>query len=136
MIFGNVDTRNSRGCYLAHSLRTVSGRLGKGGFLTEPLIEQLSSSGHETILVASLQADDVHENEAAAQLASAIAGSGVALSRARTGRVNLFAQTAGLFHFDAQVVREINSIDQGITAATVAENQWVANAPRDPTMRC
>ena len=125
MIFGTVDIRNSEGCYLAHSLQTAEGRISKGTFLTPDIVEQLAASGLTSVLVARLGPDDVHEDTAAQTLAQGLAGKGVKLSRARTGRVNLHAQTEGLCLFDVQTIQNANAIDEGITIATIAPNQWV-----------
>lgn len=125
MIFGTVDIRNSEGCYLAHSLQTADGRISKGSLITRAIAEQLAASGVTSVLVAQLTNSDVHEDDAALTLAQNLAGKGVTLSSARTGRVNLLAKTDGLCLFDAQVIRDANAVDNGITVATLAPNQWV-----------
>lgn len=126
MIFGTVDIRNSEGCYLAHSLRTHAGRISKGTLITSELAAQLADSGFEQIVAARLETGDVHEDEASFAIARELCGSGVALSSARTGRVNLLADIEGLCRFDAQVIMAANAVDEGITVATLGENQWVA----------
>lgn len=135
MIFGSVDTRNSEGCYLAHSLRTPSGRVGKGTLITATIIEQLIDAGLCEIVVARLEANDVHEDTAAHSIASALCGSGVTVSSARTGRVNLHAEHDGLFLLDATTVQKANTVDPGITVATLPENQWVAKGRMVATVK-
>ena len=125
MIFGTVDIRNSEGCYLAHSLKTIEGRISKGTKVTAALATRLADQGIESVLVAQLEQGDVHEDDAARTLAQILNGCGVSLSSARTGRVNLFAEFEGLCQFDAQAIVAANAIDEGITVATLAENQWV-----------
>lgn len=126
MIFGSVDTRNSAGSYLAHSLRTRQTRLAKGTLVTQSIVDELIEAGYQEVVVARLEANDVHENDAAEQLANALCGTHVVMSRPRTGRVNLLAAREGLCLFEPERIREANAVNHCITVSTLAENQWVA----------
>ena len=135
MIFDTVDIHNCEGCYLAHSLRTSTGRIGKGTLITTDIAAHIAQSGVSIILVAQLEQGDTHEDEAARIVASQLGGKGVSLSRPRTGRVNLLADVEGLCHFSAQAIIAANAIDEGITIATLPENQWVAKGRMVATIK-
>jgi molybdenum cofactor cytidylyltransferase len=61
----------------------------------------------------------VSEDEAAADVAKAVAGDGVTVERAFTGRANLFAARAGVLVIDRVAVNRINDVDEAITFATL-----------------
>jgi molybdenum cofactor cytidylyltransferase len=67
-----------------------------------------------------LEAGDVSEDEAAASIAQAVAGEGVNVERAFTGRANLFAAQAGVLVVDRSAVDRINGVDEAITFATLS----------------
>ncbi len=125
MKFGAVPLDSAEGCVLAHSVALTKGRLRKGHVLTPPDIEALRAVGRDSVIAATLDADDVDENAAADALADAsMAGAqGVERSRAFTGRVNLLAAGAGVAVLDTDAIAAINSVDPMITLATVAPFQ-------------
>jgi molybdenum cofactor cytidylyltransferase len=67
-----------------------------------------------------LEEGDVSEDAAAAGIAQAVAGHGINVERAFTGRANLFAGRAGVLVVDRAVVDRINGVDEAITFATLA----------------
>ena len=67
-----------------------------------------------------LEQGDVSEDVAAASIAQAVAGDGVNVERAFTGRSNLFAAQAGVLVVDRAAVDRINGVDEAITFATLA----------------
>ena len=67
-----------------------------------------------------LEDGDVSEDVAAASIAQAVAGDGVNVERAFTGRANLFAARAGVLVVDRAAVDRINGVDEAITFATLA----------------
>ena len=74
-----------------------------------------------------LEDGDVSEDVAAGQhRAGAIAGDGVDVERAFTGRANLFAAKAGVLVVDRAAVDRINGVDEAITFATLAglQGRW------------
>lgn len=125
MWFGELPTSESEGCILAHSIRLASGRITKGTLLSKALLAVLQQGGCERITVARLDKSDVHEDDAAAMLATAVAGHGVRIDRANTGRVNLYASHDGLLSLNREALCELNGIDESVTLATLAENSWV-----------
>ena len=60
------------------------------------------------------------EDVAAAEIAAAVAGEGVHVDRAFTGRANLFAEHAGVLVVDKAGVDALNDVDPAITFATLA----------------
>jgi molybdenum cofactor cytidylyltransferase len=69
--------------------------------------------------VARAEAGDVSEDQAAAEIAKAVAGEGVRTDRAFTGRANLFAETAGVLVVERDAIDQLNRADEAITFATL-----------------
>jgi hypothetical protein len=91
--------------------------LRKGILLTEEHIAQLAVLDRPTVHVAVLETNDIHEDEAAVALASALRTQELYLSRPSGGRVNLQAEVDGLLEIDAGRLLELNMLP-GITLAT------------------
>lgn len=120
MKFGAIPVADALGAILAHSVAVPGGRLRKGQVLDPADVTRLISGGHGMVTVAQLEDGDLDEDVAAKRLATALAGNGVRLSNAATGRVNIFAREAGVAHIDASAVHAFNAINPMITVATVA----------------
>ncbi len=125
MWFGELPTSEAFDCLLAHSVRVDGKRLSKGTLLTRELQFTLQNAGVMSVIVARIDAEDLHEDDAASYIADAVAGAGLSISAASTGRVNLHAASDGLFLFSREAVLALNSVDPEITFATLAENIWV-----------
>ena len=69
--------------------------------------------------MARLEPGDVSEDKAAAEIAKAVAGQGVHVDRAFTGRANLFAEAAGVLVVDKDAIDRLNRVDEAITFATL-----------------
>jgi molybdenum cofactor cytidylyltransferase len=123
MKFGPVPLTDAQGAILAHSVDLDGKRLRKGVTLAADHIAALMAAGHETVIVARLDADDVHENEAAAALAAALVpdpgAAGLRLTAPFTGRVNLIAEGPGIALLDHAALTALNAVDPMITLATV-----------------
>lgn len=119
MRFGRVPVREAEGAILAHSVRQGEATVRKGRVLTATDVAGLAAAGVGAVTVARLSAEDVHEDEAARRLARAVAGAGLALEPAFTGRANLRAEAAGLLVLDRERIGRINRIDPAITLATL-----------------
>ena len=65
--------------------------LKKGTTIGPAEVEALTSAGVKEVVVVRLEDGDVSEDVAAASIAKAVAGDGVNVERAFTGRANLFA---------------------------------------------
>lgn len=120
MKFGPIPTAEAVGSYLAHTVRLEKGAFKKGRLLGPEDVERLADAGIDAVVVARLEADDLHEDAAAARLADALLGPGLKASAAFTGRVNLLAEKPGVLTVDAARIDRINAIHESVTVATVA----------------
>jgi molybdenum cofactor cytidylyltransferase len=119
MIFGDVPVANCAGAILAHGVKFAKTVFKKGRILSAADGAALAAAGYATVTVARLEPGDVGENEAAAELAQAVAGDGVSAAAAFTGRVNLFAKAHGLVVFDRRRIDRFNLVDESVTLATL-----------------
>lgn len=126
MIFGPTPLDEARGAILAHTVRLPGKVLKKGTVLDETALAALREAGRRDVIAARLEAGDVPEDEAADRIANALMAPLVARSRASTGRVNLFAESAGLFSVDAALVDRLNQVDESVTVATLPDRSVVA----------
>ncbi len=94
--------------------------LKKGTLIGPAEVAALDAAGIKDIVVARLEPDDVSEDVAAAEIAAAMAGEGVHVDRAFTGRANLFAELAGVLVVDKDAIDRLNRVDEAITFATLA----------------
>src|SRR5262249_59221803 len=83
-------------------------------------VASLQAAGIGEIVVARLEPGDVSEDQAAAEIAAAVAGEGVKVDRAFTGRSNLFAERPGVLVVDKTAIDCLNLIDESVTFATLA----------------
>jgi len=139
MKFGPVPVSQAEGAILAHSVALDGKRLRKGVTLEPAHLAALAAAGFETVIVARLDASDVHENEAAARLASALvpdpAAAGLRLTAPFTGRVNLLATGPGVVVMDAPALVAVNGVDPMITLATVPPFQQMATGGMVATVK-
>ncbi|NKB58559.1 MAG: NTP transferase domain-containing protein [Alphaproteobacteria bacterium] len=126
MKFGETPLEDAIGAILAHSVRTGKTSLKKGRILLDTDIALLRSAGVETVVAARLEPDDVDEDTAAARIATAAAGGNLEISAAFTGRVNLYAKTAGIVDYDLGRLNAINLVDESATVALLPPYQQVA----------
>ena len=123
MKFGTVPVQDSEGAILAHSLSVSGRKYRKGRILDESDAKAIAEAGIEVVTVARLEPGDLDENDAAAIIAARIAvdGSGFSASAPFTGRVNIYAEEAGLLELDSEALLQINGIDHSITLATLPD---------------
>jgi molybdenum cofactor cytidylyltransferase len=119
MKFGPAAPAEAKGGIVVHSIRRGGLVLRKGTVVGDAEIAALNAAGIASITVARVEPGDVSEDAAAAQLAAAIAGEGVRVDRAFTGRANLFAETAGVVVVDPGGIDRFNEVDADITLATL-----------------
>ncbi len=125
MIFATIPVSEALGAILAHGVRAGEGMLKKGRILSAADIATLQAANITSVTAAQLDADDVPEDEAARQLAVAIAGAGAMAQQAFTGRANIHAQHLGLLAVDEARVRAINHLHESLTLATLPANSVV-----------
>jgi molybdenum cofactor cytidylyltransferase len=119
MKFGPASPGDAIGGVTVHTLRQGSLVLKKGTTIGPSEVEALNKAGVKEIVVVRLEDGDVSEDVAAGGIARAIAGDGVDVERAFTGRSNLFAAQAGVLVVDRGAVDDINRVDEAITFATL-----------------
>lgn len=120
MRFGAVALADALGAIVAHAVRARGRTLKKGHVLGADDLEAIAAAGQTSVVVARLDPDDVPEDEAARRIAEAIAGPGVELGRAFTGRCNLHATARGLARIDVHGLDALNRVDEAVTLATLA----------------
>lgn len=119
MKFGPVTPNEARGGVIVHAIRQGALVLKKGTVVGDAEVTALMQAGVSSLVVARLEPGDISEDEAAASIAQAVAGDGVTVERAFTGRANLFAAEAGVLVVDRDSVNRINRVDEAITFATL-----------------
>jgi molybdenum cofactor cytidylyltransferase len=119
MKFGVMALEEAEGAFLAHSVRAGDLVMKKGRVLDAGDIEALGGRGATSVIAARLEPGDVAEDQAAARIAAAVAGTHVEARAPFTGRVNLFAATPGLLALDQARIDRLNRIDEAITLATL-----------------
>ena len=119
MKFGPVSPRQAEGATAVHTIRQGSLVLKKGTLVGPAEVAALEAAGIKDIVVARLEPGDVSEDKAAAEIAKAVAGQGVHVDRAFTGRANLFAEKAGVLVVDKEAIDRLNRVDEAITFATL-----------------
>ena len=100
MKFGPASPMEAIGGVTVHTLRQGALVLKKGTTIGHAEVEALNRAGVKEIVVVRLEDGDVSEDAAAASIAQAVAGDGVHVERAFTGRANLFAARAGVLVVD------------------------------------
>ncbi len=125
MRFGPVPVAEAEGAVLAHSLVGEGLRLKKGRALSGADVAALVRAGIVEVMVALLEPGDLSEDAAAAAVAEALAADpaalGLSLSAPFTGRVNVFAEAAGLLCVDPRAVGALNAVDPAMTLATLPD---------------
>ena len=119
MIFGDLTVDKAAGAILAHSLKVGKQSFRKGRTLSDDDIALLRKADFDTIVAVRLESTDLHENEAAERLATAIAGDNLSLSPTATGRCNLVAKSDGLAILDADTIDALNLTNEIIAISTV-----------------
>jgi molybdenum cofactor cytidylyltransferase len=119
MRFGAVPIAEAEGSVAVHSIRKGALVLKKGTAIGKAEIAALAAAGITEIVVARTEPGDVSEDAAAAEIAAAVAGEGVRVERAFTGRANLFAESAGVLVVDKEAIDRLNRVDESITFATL-----------------
>lgn len=120
MKFGPVAPRAAQGATAVHSIRQGSLVLKKGTLIGPAEVAALEAAGIKEIVVSRLEPGDVSEDKAAAEIAKAVAGEGVRVDRAFTGRCNLFAEGPGVLVVERVAIDALNRVDEAITFATLS----------------
>lgn len=119
MRFGETPIDEAAGAILGHSWRASGVNFSKGRVLSGEDVARLKSAGVSSIVAARLDPDDMHEDEASATVAKALAGEGIEITAPFTGRCNHFAREAGLAVVDHERIDALNELHESVTVATL-----------------
>ena len=125
MQFGSVKLDKSEGSILAHSIKLENLNIRKGTILSEKHIIDLSNKGVKTVVVARLENGDIEENKSAIIISKAFTNNSLILSKANTGRINIFSKHDGLLRYNFSSIINFNLIDEGIALSLLAQNSFV-----------
>ncbi len=113
-----IPVAEAVGMVLGHDVtRIIPGKekgpaFKKGHIIRQEEIRDFLRMGKENIFVLDLHPGMLHEDVAAGRIASAAAGAGIRLGDPAEGRVNMFAEDAGLLKIDVPALKRINSLGQ------------------------
>ena len=148
MKFGPVPIDECVGGILAHAVflppsgsdKTAGRKIAKGSVITADLQQIIADSGISTVTIARLEEGEIGEDMAASRLIAGLlpdddlAGL-IRVSKAATGRVNIYAECRGVLRLDPALIRAVNLVDEGITLATLAHNQLVEKGDMIATLK-
>jgi molybdenum cofactor cytidylyltransferase len=119
VIFGDTPLDQAKGALLAHSIMRPGIAFKKGRRMSTTDIAALAAAGLDSVVAARLEPGDVHEDEAAEAIATALCGPGLTASAAFTGRCNLMAAARGLLLADRERLDRLNRVNEAVTVATL-----------------
>jgi hypothetical protein len=118
-----ISLEEAVGTQLAHDITEIrpgefkGPAFRKGHNVCDEDLCHLQRLGKNHLYVIDLEADEIHENEAAAILAGALAGEGIAWeNNPREGKINLRAAWDGLLQVDVQALAAFNLVDEVMCA--------------------
>jgi len=117
MEFGKIPVKAAKEAILAHSVTLASGVLKKGTVLDEADIAALIENNIESVYAAKLAEDDINENDAAITIGKVLGGANVKVEATSSGRANLFAKQSGVVEINADIINQLNAIDESLTVA-------------------
>ncbi len=124
-----VPVQEAVGMVLCHDLTRIvpgefKGRAFKKGHVVQADdVQTLLNIGKEHLYVWEVANGFIHEDEAASRIATAAAGTGIRLTLASEGRINLIADRDGLLKIDVQALNRINSIDEMVFGTLHTDQQ-------------
>jgi hypothetical protein len=122
-VLKSIPLEKAVGSTLAHDITEIrpgvfkGPAFRKGHTVCQEDICHLQKLGKNHLYVIDLEDDEIHENEAAAILAEALAGEGIAWkSEPREGKINLFAGRDGLLRVHTPTLTAFNMVDEVMCA--------------------
>jgi molybdenum cofactor cytidylyltransferase len=135
MEFGTVPLGEAEGGILVHAVRAGGRLFKKGRLLARADLEAMETAGVASVTVVRLEPGDVAEDEAAGRIARALAGEGVRIGAAFTGRANLYAEAPGIVLLDTMLIEAANTLDESVTVATLSPYAMVAEGEMVATVK-
>jgi molybdenum cofactor synthesis domain-containing protein len=118
-----ISLEEAVGTQLAHDITEIrpgefkGPAFRKGHTVCDEDLCRMQRLGKNHLYVIDLEADEIHENEAAAILAQALAGEGIVWeNNPREGKINLHAGRDGLLQIDIQALAAFNLVDEVMCA--------------------
>jgi len=115
------------GLVAAHAIRNGAGTkfvLRKGDVVTSDHLQPLNALGDRELHLVGIEADELHEGQAGARLARAVAGPGIGLRGPAESQYTLLAEHRGLLRVDVERLFAVNVLD-GISVLTRFDYQPV-----------
>ena len=127
-----VPVEQAVGMVLSHDITEIvknqkkGAAFKKGHIIRLEDIDHLKRLGKENIFVLSLEASDIHENEAASKLAAVLAGRGIEYSdNPEEGKIALKAGIDGLLRINKEALLRINMLGE-VMCSTLHDNTPVS----------
>ena len=118
-----IKLKDAVGTKLAHDITEIrpgefkGAAFDKGHTVCNDDLCRLQKLGKNNLYVIDLEEDEIHENQAASILAEALAGDGIAWKdEPHEGKINLVAETDGLFKVDTTALAAFNMVDEVMCA--------------------
>ena len=118
-----VELKDAVGTKLAHDLTEIrpgefkGAAFHKGHTVCNEDLCRLQKMGKNHLYVIDLEDDEIHEDQAAAVLAGALAGDGIVWKdEPREGKIKLLAEKDGLFDVDTVALAAFNMVDEVMCA--------------------
>jgi molybdopterin biosynthesis enzyme len=118
-----VNVEDAVGLRLAHDITEIrpgefkGPAFRQGHSVCEDDLCRLQRLGKNHLYVIDLEEDEIHENEAAAMLAQALAGEGIVWeNNPREGKIDLYAASDGLLKVDVPALAAFNLVDEVMCA--------------------
>jgi len=131
-----IKLKDAVGTELAHDITEIrpgefkGPAFHKGHTVCNDDLCHLQKLGKNNLYVIDLEEDEIHENQAAAILAKALAGDGMAWkNEPHEGKINLLAATDGLFKVDTTALAAFNMVDE-VMCATLHNYSLVKKGER------
>jgi len=128
-----IPLKDAVGCTLAHDITEIrpgefkGPAFRKGHVVCHDDLCHLQRLGKNHLYAIDLAEDEIHENEAAALLAEALAGEGIVwINEPREGKINLVAGLDGLFQVSTATLAAFNMVDE-VMCATLHNHTLVKN---------
>ncbi|HBH61226.1 MAG TPA: molybdopterin-binding protein [Nitrospiraceae bacterium] len=126
-----VPVSEAVGMVLPHDITEIrpgefKGRAFKKGHVVRAEdVEHLKRLGKEQLFILEIKEDEMHENDAAAAIAAALAGEGIAMAgEPNEGKINLIAERDGLLHINRNALLDFNMLGE-VMCATIHSNSVV-----------
>ncbi len=118
-----IKLKDAVGTELAHDITEIrpgefkGPAFHKGHTVCNEDLCHLQKLGKNNLYLIDLEEDEIHENQAAAILARALAGEGIVWKdEPHEGKINLLAETDGLFKVDTTALAAFNMVDEVMCA--------------------